>query len=49
MLFLAAPDRKDVVELETDRALPKRQHRIEIVGGKTDVDLRLRQLQNKLP
>jgi hypothetical protein len=49
MLSLATPDREDVVELEPDLALPEREHRIEIVGGKSDVDLRFRQPQNKLP
>jgi hypothetical protein len=43
VLVLAAPDRQHVVEPEADRALPERQHRIGIVGGKADIDLRLRQ------
>src|ERR1700694_2966810 len=49
VLLLAAPDRQDMIELETHRALPEREHRFEVVGGKPDIDLRFGPRQNRRP
>jgi hypothetical protein len=43
MLVLAAPDRQQMVEAQSGFALPEGEHRIDLVGGKADIDLGLRQ------
>ncbi len=46
MLVLAAPHRKQVIEPQSGLALPEGEHRIDLVGGKADIDLGLRQLHD---
>lgn len=46
MLVLPAPHRQQMIEAQSGFALPEGQHRINLVGGKADIDLRLRQLHD---
>jgi len=38
VLFLAAANRQHMIEAETDVLLPEPQHRLQIVGRKSDID-----------
>jgi hypothetical protein len=47
ILLLTAAKRKDVIERQSHLVLPKRQHAIEIVREKTNVDLLLCELHGE--
>jgi hypothetical protein len=44
VLGLAAANGQGVIEAQPDFLLPKCQHWVEMIGGKTDIDLWFRQL-----